>query len=277
MQPTEMDAQYATFRQQVQPLPSNQPHSHQLQSKHDMDAEEDLDMDAQLENVSPERGGSSLQVSLDRHSNPSQRLPPILPSRNPRLSDASESQTTKRRKADDYTATSTPTILSKLLPPSPSTRSKRVGTLGIDMVSRMWLGFHMHEEFSIQCGKQKIMEKRTNEEFHVIGTPDMEVQEFRSLRHAFPHTKQVLYPSERPDAVSGQHLHFTQVPKYERTSNDTGLTDGFHITIRFDGDYKALNRREVKSACLDRLRLMHIPLGTTYSNPIDIGINTDYP
>jgi len=118
------------------------------------------------------------------------------------------------------------------------------------------------------------MEKRTDEEFHAIGTPDMEVQEFRSLRRAFPHTKQVLFPSERPDAVPGQHLHFTQVPMYERTSNDTGLTEGFHITIRFDGNYKALNRREVKSACFDRLRLMHIPLGTTYSNPIDIGINT---
>ena len=61
---------------------------------------------------------------------------------------------------------------------------------------------------------------------------------------------------------------------YEKISQDTGLTEGFHITIRFDGDYKALNRWEVKTACLERLRLMHIPLGTTYSNPIDIGINT---
>ena len=61
---------------------------------------------------------------------------------------------------------------------------------------------------------------------------------------------------------------------YEKVSHDTGLTEGFHVTILFDGEYKSLNRREVKSACLDRLRLMHIPLGTTYSNPIDIGINT---
>ena len=40
---------------------------------------------------------------------------------------------------------------------------------------------------------------------------------------------------------------------YEKISQDTGLTEGFHITIRFDGDYKMLNRREVKTACLERL------------------------
>ena len=61
---------------------------------------------------------------------------------------------------------------------------------------------------------------------------------------------------------------------YERISHDTGLTDGFHITIRFDGEYKLLSRKEVKTACLERLRHMNIPLGTAYSNPIDIGINT---
>ena len=61
---------------------------------------------------------------------------------------------------------------------------------------------------------------------------------------------------------------------YEKTSPNTGLTDGFHVTIRFDGDYKTLSRKEVKTACVDRLRLMDMPLGTAYTNPIDIGINT---
>jgi hypothetical protein len=61
---------------------------------------------------------------------------------------------------------------------------------------------------------------------------------------------------------------------YEATSPDTGLTDGFHVTIRFDGEYKLLNRKEVKTACVERLRLMNIPLGTAYTNPIDIDINT---
>jgi hypothetical protein len=241
-------------------------------------------MDAQLENVSPEHGGSFIQGSLEGHSiqvlqAASQKSARILESslptlqyRHPRLEDASESQTTKRRKADDSTATSS--IRSKSTPTPSSSRSKRGATLGIDMVSQMWLGFHMHEASSLQLGKKVLVERRTDAEFTTMGTPVNEVREFRTLRSAFPRTKQCLYPHERPDAVPGQHLHFTQVPMYETISPDTGLTDGFHVTIRFDGDYKQLNRKEVKSACMERLRLMNIPLGTVYTNPIDIGINT---
>ena len=132
----------------------------------------------------------------------------------------------------------------------------------------------MHETLSTQRGKKELSEKRTDEEFTAMGTPASKIQEFRTLRHAFPRTKQVLYPSERPDAVLGQHLHFTQIPMYEKTSQEMGLTEGFHVTIQFDGEYKQLNRKEVKLACIERLRIMNIPLGTTYSNPIDIGINT---
>ena len=61
---------------------------------------------------------------------------------------------------------------------------------------------------------------------------------------------------------------------YEKTSEVTGLTDGFHVTIRFDDAYKKLRRQEVKTECMAMLRYMSIPLGSTYSNPIDIGINT---
>ena len=142
------------------------------------------------------------------------------------------------------------------------------------MIGHMWLGFHMHEASSMQLGKNVLVEKRTDAEFTSVGTPISEVREFRSLRRAFPRTAQFLYPNERPDVVPGQHLHFTQIPMYETISNDTGLTDGFHVTIRFDGEYKQLNRKEVKSACMERLRLMDIPLGTAYTNPLDIGINT---
>ena len=132
----------------------------------------------------------------------------------------------------------------------------------------------MHEALAILRGRNELKEKHTDEEFANIGTPTNEIEEFRSLRRAFPRTKQFLYPTERPDAVTGQHLHFTQIPMYEKTSQDTGLTEGFYVTIRFDGDYKKLNRKEVKSACIERLRVMNMPLGTAYSNPIDIGINT---
>ena len=132
----------------------------------------------------------------------------------------------------------------------------------------------MHETLLIQRGKSILKEARTDEDFLAVGTPPSEVQDFRSLRRAFPRTSQILYPSERPDAVLGQHLHLTQLPRYEKFFHDTGLTDGFHITIRFDGEYKKLSRRDVKIACIERLKIMNIPLGISYFNPLDIGINT---
>ena len=61
---------------------------------------------------------------------------------------------------------------------------------------------------------------------------------------------------------------------YEKISQYTGLTEGFHVTIRFGGEYKKLNRREVKIACMEMLNLMSIPLGITYSNAIYFGFNT---
>ena len=240
-------------------------------------------MDAQLENVSPERGGSSLQMLLDKNSiqatpnksvHISEGTPPTLQYRNPRIEDATESQTTKRRKIDDYTATSIPPMPSKTTPSSTYSKNKRGPILSIDMIGQMWLGFHVHELLSMQRGKKIMKEVRTDEEFKVTGTPITEVHEFRTLRRAFPRTKQFLYPSERPDAVLGQHLYFTQIPMYEKVSQETGLTEGFHITVRFDGEYKQLSHRDVKVACLEMLKLMNIPLGSAYSNPIDIGINT---
>ena len=275
-----MEAQYTSFRNQVQAQPTT--HLKSPQEPHDMDAAEDLDMDAQLENVSPERGGSSLQISLERHSTHatqatprqsiriSESTPPTLQYRNPRHEDASGSQTTKRRKADDYTATSTPKIPSKAI--SHPTHSKP--TFGIDMPSQMWLGFQKQEAFFIQKDRKELMENRTDEEFRTLGTSANEIHEFRTIRRTFPKTQQLLYPTERPDTVPSQHLHFTQIPMYEKVSLNTGLTDGFHVTVRFDGAYKMLGRREVKAACMERLSLMCIPLGYTYSSPIEIGINT---
>jgi hypothetical protein len=268
-QPTTLNDQYNEFRQQVLSQPPI-PHTSQLSNHtpphhqpHELDAEEDLDMDAQLENVSLERGGSSLQLTFDRvshqaaHALPNnsshhiESTPPTLQYRNPRIDDVSESQSTKRRKADDYTAISTPDASHKSASTPPSSRARTMATLSIDMTGHMWFGFHMEETLAILRGKKELKESRTDEEFAHIGTPTNEIHEFRSLRRAFLRTKQFLYPNERPDAVIGQHLHFTQIPMYEKTSQDTGLTEGFHITIRFDGEYKKLNRKEVKTAYLD--------------------------
>lgn len=60
-----------SFGKQVQAQPPTAPHPwppQQLTSIHDIDAEEDLEMDAQLENVSPKRGSNSLQLSYNHNT-----------------------------------------------------------------------------------------------------------------------------------------------------------------------------------------------------------------
>ena len=55
----------------------------------------------------------------------------------------------------------------------------------------------------------------------------------------------------------------TTLPAYPRDSSN----------VRFDYGFKSMNRQEARGACIERLRLMGISLGSTYSNPIDVGLN----
>ena len=262
-------------------LPTNHPSLLKGNSTPFHDA--DIDMQLCMENVSPEHGGSSLQlsasqdeymaalnqaaVSLDRMDtfNIVDTTPPTHPHSHPRKEPATDTQSAKRRRSEggrhaQESETNKPT-------------HTREAILSIDIVSKMWLGFSIHEAIAIQKGKGIILEHRTNEEFEKLGTPPNEVIDFNSVRRAFPRVPQICFPNERPDAVPGHYLHFTQIPRHERIDPLTGLSEGFHVTIRFDKGFKSMSRQEARGAYLKRLRQMDIPLGSTYSNPIDIGIN----
>ena len=132
----------------------------------------------------------------------------------------------------------------------------------IDIVAQMWLGFPIHEAVASQRGKEIIHEHRTNEEFAQIGTPSRQVIEFKTLRRAFPRV-----PHERPVAVPGHHLYFIQVPRQEKVDPNNRLSNGFHITIRFDYAFKSITRQQAKNACLERLRTMDIPSCTVCLKP----------
>ena len=138
----------------------------------------------------------------------------------------------------------------------------------------MWLGFSIHEAIATQRGKEIIHEHGTNEEFAQLGTPPREVIDLKTLWRTFPRVPQTCYPNERPNAVPGNNLHFTQIPRQEKVDTTIGLSEGFHITMRYDYGFKNMSRQEARRVCLERLQQMDIPLGTTYSNPIDIGLNT---
>ena len=244
----------------------------------------DFDMDMQLEDVSPENGGSSLQLSSFQNEYaaiPNQaaisttRLDivnladttPATSHKSPRKEATSDTQSAKRRRNEAGRHT-IPLGANKL-----QHEKTKEAIPSIDIVSHMWLGFPIHEAIAIQRNKEIIHEHRTTEEFTRLGNPTTEITEFKTLRRAFPHVPQAYFPHERPDAVPGNHLHFTQIPSQEKIDPSTGLSEGFHITIRYDFGFKSISRQEARRGCMERLRLMAIPLGTTYSNPIDIGIN----
>lgn len=234
----------------------------------------------QLVDVSPEHGGSSLHLSLSSDeftAAPNQasalrldgidltdNTPPTSLHKSPRDTTMSDNHSAKRRRG-----------VGGSLEVIPKTHNSRLKELipSIDIVSKMWLGFSIHEAIASHRGHEIIHEHRTDEEFKKIGTPAREITEFKTLRRASPRVPQVLYSNERPDAVPGNHLHFTQIPRQERVDPATGLSDGFHITVRFDFGFKIMSRQDVRGACIERLRHMNIPLGSTYANPIDVGTN----
>ena len=244
----------------------------------------DYDMDKQLEDVSPEHGGSSLQLSsthneyaaiLNQAAISTSRLDiinladatPATSHKSPRKEATSDTQSAKRRRNEAGRHT-IPFGASKL-----HQEKTKEAVPSIDIVSHMWLGFPIHEAIAIQRGQDIIHEHRTNDEFTRFGTPTKEIIEFKILRRAFPHVPQVCYPHERPDAVPGNHLHFTQLPILEKTDPTIGLSEGFHVTIKYDIGFKSMSRQDARRGCMERLRQMEMPLGTTYSNPIDIGTN----
>ena len=245
----------------------------------------DADIDMQLDNVTPERGGSSLQISVSQEEhvpaphraammldqldtiNLADATPPPHPHQSPRKESVNDTQSAKRRRSEvgGHPHNSGSSTYQRM-------RTKEA-IPSIDIVSHMWLGFSIHEAIATQRGTEVIYETRSHEEFEQLGTPPMEIIEFKTLRRAFPRVPQVFYPNERPDAVPGNHLHFTQLPKLEKADPTTGLSEGFQVTIRFDYGFKGISRQDARGACIDRLRQMDIPLGKAYSNPIDIGLN----
>ena len=180
----------------------------------------DCDIDMQLADVSPEHGGSSLRLSMTNEeftaapnqaaiyrldtSNLAATTPTSTAHKSPRKVTTIDNHSAKRRRSEEGKHT-THSDSNK----SHNMRSKEA-IPSIEMMSQMWLGFPIHEAIATHKGQEVLREHRTNEDFAKLGTPPREVIDFMTLRRAYPQVPQALYPHERPDAVPGNHLHFTQ-------------------------------------------------------------------
>lgn len=62
--------------------------------------------------------------------------------------------------------------------------------------------------------------------------------DFRILRKTFSRMIQMCYPNKRPETIIGNHLHFIQIPIQETVDHTSNLSEGVHITIRFNSRFK---------------------------------------
>ena len=102
-----------------------------------------------------------------------------------------------------------------------------------------------------------------------MGIPPLEIEELISIPQAFPHVKQVLYPSNCQHTPSSQLLTITQLPSHVHANSLTGLSPTYHVQISFDKAFE-YTREEAKNIVLARLVHMKIPLDPTYPDPLSI-------
>ena len=123
----------------------------------------DSDIDMQLADVSPEHGGSSLQLSLSNDefmaapnqavvhhldiTNLAERTPPTTSHKSPRIATTFDNHSTKLRRGESE-GLETISNLQK----NQNMRTKE-DIPRIDIVSYMWLGFSIHEAIAAQMGK----------------------------------------------------------------------------------------------------------------------------
>lgn len=121
---------------------------------------QDFDIDMQLVDVSPERGGSSLRFSISNDeftANPHQaaiirldtikladETPTHTPNKSPRITTTSDNHSAKRRRSEIGGIKVTPNLHK-----SPNMRTKEAIPI-IDIVSHMWLGFPILEAVASQ-------------------------------------------------------------------------------------------------------------------------------
>lgn len=64
------------------------------------------------------------------------------------------------------------------------------------------------------------------------------------------------------------------MPMARKVDQETGLSNAFHVIVRFDTGFKNICKGETRRACMEKLQKMNIALGMKHSNLVDVGVNT---
>ncbi|KAG0573071.1 hypothetical protein KC19_VG146200 [Ceratodon purpureus] len=98
---------------------------------------------------------------------------------------------------------------------------------------RFWLGFETMEQLAVERGEEELFSDETIEDRELRGISRDEAEEMAQVSDAFPRVPQLLYPSQRPDGVLGQHYNITQVPFDIPTDPISHFSLDFHVAIHF--------------------------------------------
>ena len=134
----------------------------------------------------------------------------------------------------------------------------------------LWFGFEAMEKLAEENGQEPLFHEETIEDRVTRGVSRIEATELEQVSISFPRIPQLLYPSQRPDGVPGQHYNLTQVPSEIPTDPSTCLSLDFQISIHFQLPNTPLFHNHVKEIVKNRLEFMNIPLGTNLIEPISI-------
>jgi len=111
------------------------------------------------------------------------------------------------------------------------------------MPLELWLGFQAMELLALDANADPIT--HTMESCQHLGVPESEALEITTAAVAYPRVQQKLWPSERSDKNSGQHLHITQLPFDIVLDRKSEYALTYQILIQFERPQKSYTSREV--------------------------------
>jgi hypothetical protein len=178
--------------------------------------------------------------------------------------------TPQNLKAKDLFAQAPPS--SRYAPPTASTQAvaryefppydnigQTATTSPADFAHHLWMIHSVHEHHSIQIGLPTFTLYGAAALPH-SGMLDSETSEYNACRHAFPYALQRLFPMVRPDDLSGQYFHLTQILYGTDVDPITGLSRSYQILIFFDSGYNEICKDGVQKAARARFEAMGIVL-----------------
>lgn len=103
-----------------------------------------------------------------------------------------------------------------------------------------------------------------------LGYNANEAEEIHTAKMSFPRVLQKLWPINRPDNISGQHVNLTQLPSDIEVHPMTKLSLDYQILLHFEKPATRFTHDNIMKKALLRLSSTNVILGDQIGEPIAI-------